>query len=436
LADFMEFERANTLGEAIRWARWSEFKRQRQVAGDEYSPQAISLVELDKVVPTLETLDHITRQLNRPEGHFYPLYISVASEPRYLVEAAKRLITAQNYQDAERALDRAREFLDSSKDTAIYAALLVQQSRLLRMRGTLEDGLEFTERALAETAESKYPLRACRLYAELAYICLKMHRYDQGYQANSKALSLFQLAGSDEKYLLRRILQNMGWLLWRLGDFDAAINSFEEALGIVRELRRLRDIADIKRGTAMCFCAQGRLAEALDLMREALVHLSGEDLRGAYIDTGIILYDLGRKEEALSHYERALELCRPPSGPVHHIYAALNEKGRVLSDLGDVASAITVLEAAWELVEPTDDSEEKVRNLLYRAEIAHHQGDYEGGLDLLSAALATGVPHPTWTPVIHIRIAQMKLARSGGPRAAGDSLQIAIQCLEGRGKWV
>jgi len=95
VADFLEFQRADTLGQAIRWARWSEFKRQRQVAGDEISPQAVSLIELDKVVPTLENLDHITRRLGRPEGHFYPLYINVCFDPKYLVEVGKRLITGQ-----------------------------------------------------------------------------------------------------------------------------------------------------------------------------------------------------------------------------------------------------------------------------------------------------------------------------------------------------
>jgi len=433
LADFVEFERAKTLGEAIRWARWSEFKRQRQVAGDEYSPQAISLVELDKVVPTLETLDHITRRLNRPEGHFYPLYISVASEPRCLVEVAKRLITAQNYGDAERALDRAREFLDSGKDSVIYAALLVQQSRLLRMRGTLEDGLEFTERALAETAESKYPLRACRLYAELAYIYMKMHdRYEEGYRANSRALTLYHLTGHDEKYLLRRILQNMGWLLWRLNVFDAALHSFGEALQLAEELDRSHDIADIKHGMAMCWWGKGCLETALQLMEEAIPQLDGMYLQAAHTNAGIILYDLGRKREALSHLDEALELWQPSYSPYTERYMALNEKGRVLLDLGHLEEGISLLNEAWALLQSSGDAEEKARNLLYRAEAAHRRADHRTSLALLQQAAALNLAHPRLTPLIHIRTAQSCMRIDGGVDEAHQALNSAAQFLDRR----
>jgi len=420
------------MGEAIRWARWSEFKRQRQVAGDQFSPQTVSLVELDKVVPTLETLDYITRRLNRPEGHFYPLYIEAASDPKHLVEVAKRLITAQRFGEAERAMDKAWELSDSSKDTTACAALLVQRSRLLRTRRSLDDALDLVLRLLDETPERRFPLRAAMMQAELGYIYMKLRLYDEGYRANSRALSLHEMAGNSDPDTARRITQNMGWLLWGLHAYDGGLRWFEKALELALDLGRHHDVADIKHGMAMCWWGKEEPVEALRCMQEAVPGLRGADQQLARVNTGVILYDLGRDEEALAHYQQVIDARGEMAPVLGEMYLALNEKGRVLLDLGRLEEAALALDDAWRIVRETRDWEEQARNLLYRSEVARARGEQELRLKLLREAAALDFRHPKLTPLIHIKIAQSQVAAQGTAADVDAALRAAEQHLSGR----
>jgi len=286
---------------------------------------------------------------------------------------------------------------------------------------------------LRDVSETRFPLRACRLYAELAYVFMKLYRYDDGYQANSKALSLYELAGTDDANTLRRIVQNMGWLLWRLNAFDAGLHSFRQALGLAQELNRQHDVTDIKHGMAMCWWGKGNLEEALRLIEEVIPSLEGMFLQLAHTNAGVILCDLGRKKEALASFQKALDTWHPSYSPYSERYMALNEKGRVLFELGRPAEALSALDEAWTLVRNSGSAQEQVRNLMYRADIALEVGQHEESLSLLRQAESVDFSHPRLTPLIHIKIAQSEIAMGDSLGEAKEALEVAVQHLVGRG---
>jgi len=436
LVDYPELLHAQTLGESVRRARRSECLKLREAAGQAISLQALSLIELGRVVPRLDTLDYITRRLRRPPGHFYELYISMVDQPKRLLEACSRLTGWRKFDLAAAALDKALSLARAHPDDPLLAGLLSQQVRLTGEAQGCPVGLEHGLNLLDRYGDETYPFLACRLKTELARLYLKLSKYPEGYRQVNKALTLYRLAAVPDERLYRRIVHNMGWLSWRVHLIDEATECFERTLGLAQEYGDATAMADARHGLAMCLWTRGELEEALHSIDEAISHLSSPDLAqplgSAYNNKGLILYDLGRKREALEHYDKAIALWTPLSPPYERRYVAFNERGRTLYDLNELDQAAETLEQAWTALERSDNCEEVVRNLMYRADVARCAGDYDHAVDLLRRAIGTGLEHPKITPLLHVKVADAELDRSRRRRSTREALRTAIRYLERR----
>jgi len=395
----VEIRRAASLGEAIRWARWSEYMKQSQVAGDSLSPQALSLIERDRVVPRLDTLDYITERLNRPPGHFYPLYLQRAGRPRQLWEAARRLLSWDRADEASQALDKAFSLVGDDAQNEVFGLLTALRIRVTEAQHSSREAVSLALQELARFEPQKHPLLASRLNAELARQHFRLREYAEGYRRSNVALGLYALAETDDERLYRLIVHNLGWLAWRMHAPHEGLAAFQLVLDRAEPEEEPQAVGDALHGTAMCLWSIGQLDTALVKLELALHYLrrSGRQVQIASVlnNLGLILYDLGRKPESLEHFEQALTIWESMNPPHPNRYATLNEKGRLLGDLGLTREANRALEQAWHILGDVDDPEERVRNLLYRAEVALLDEDSPAAVNLLHRALRPGRPADT-----------------------------------------
>ncbi|TMK73042.1 MAG: tetratricopeptide repeat protein [Actinobacteria bacterium] len=189
-----------------------------------------------------------------------------------------------------------------------------------------------------------------------------------------------------------RALFASGYAALGLGDFGAALQRFEEALRLFREL-------DDARGVAQCLAQLGWLATTRD-DHERAVSVSQESLTlardlGDKRTASVALSNLaeiaaadGGWDEATRLFEEALELRRAV-GDRRNVANALLNLGRTELARGDHERAAAVLKEGLELAVELDDTWSISVGLSALAQTALQQGDARQARTLLAEALDT-----------------------------------------------
>jgi tetratricopeptide (TPR) repeat protein len=147
------------------------------------------------------------------------------------------------------------------------------------------------------------------------------------------------------------ILNQRGNTLWAIGQLEAAIESYAEALVIYRAVGMARNEA-----------------RALNNM-------------------GIVFAALGEYEEALAHYKSALKIDQV-LGERSGLALKLGNIGQCYADLGDIAKAQSYLTRALSVAEQTGDSSAASDIAVTLGQVKLQIGDHKGALVLLERGLA------------------------------------------------
>jgi tetratricopeptide (TPR) repeat protein len=140
------------------------------------------------------------------------------------------------------------------------------------------------------------------------------------------------------------LLYSLGGLYWAKRDFEQALEYIRQALELARQTDNERLVTWAHNGLGNVYDELGRYEEAIAEYQRA-IELDPKD---AYPHNGLgnVYYELGRYDEALAEYERAIEL--DPKYAYPH-----NGLGSVYYELGRYDDAIAEYERAIEL-NPTD----------------------------------------------------------------------------------
>jgi DNA-binding SARP family transcriptional activator/tetratricopeptide (TPR) repeat protein len=154
-------------------------------------------------------------------------------------------------------------------------------------------------------------------------------------------------------------LRAEAWLLHSLGDvqavggdFDAAIDCYEQALANQLRLGRVRAAA------------------------------------GSVNDVAAVYYEQGRYAEALAQFRRATDMVRQEPGPGYLIGVFLANQAECLDAMGRYESALELYDQALEVARESGDRPSRAANMSLRAQTLGRLGRFEEALDQHRAALA------------------------------------------------
>jgi tetratricopeptide (TPR) repeat protein len=167
------------------------------------------------------------------------------------------------------------------------------------------------------------------------------------------------LGGVDEDDVGRAALTiEEGLLALREQEFDLALSRFSQALRMAREDGDDRAIAVAMRHLANVRWESGEIAEAEELLRQAMDKLSQRgdrrELAEVLDDLGEVLIDRGKYREAISHLERAFELDERLGAAGSRAWTQLL-LGRAYLQLGERNKAGRFLEDALDEYEQCSD---------------------------------------------------------------------------------
>ena len=164
--------------------------------------------------------------------------------------------------------------------------------------GLLREGLALVKKLLPLSVKEK-KIRA-RLLGGAGTLSHNLGDYLGARDYFSQCLDLWN--AQKNKIEISRVLNNLAWVEWRIGNYDHCISYSENALEISFELNDQQGQAKSFNNLAWTYLSQGLFEKAADLQRKVLsIHESGKNSRGiafAKINLGRALLHMGKISES------------------------------------------------------------------------------------------------------------------------------------------
>jgi len=328
-------------------------------------------------------------------------------------QAARTGLTEEGRVHLERAVSLAH-------DDAEAAEALARLGRVYAMLGNYPEAERVLREALQRAANSPAAMAEARLQMGTV-------RWLQGEMKTARAF--LEQAQADFKRLgLARerasTLTNLGLVLKNMGEYQRAIDAFEESRQLGEALEDWPGMIINGNNLGECLCDLGALPRAEALFRRCLDLAVERDLPAVSIDTrrnlGRLLGETGALDEARRHIEQAIEMARQFQRPYLHAQA-LASLAEVWLAQGDATRAHALAEELLALAGNAANYRARGRLILGRCALARGDGTQalvtlqEGLLDAQAAysemlilrfhaALSQVVDHPAIAQV-HRRIA-------------------------------
>ena len=327
----------NSVGSRLKAARIARGLTQQQLANGVASKGFISLVERDRLNPSLPKLRLLADRLGQPLSHF--VHEAVPQDPVYLLKTAELAIKAN---EPKRALTVIRE----ARSLALTAN---QRADLYRLRGIAFFLLGRRGRALASLYEAAAlappddPELNASIFTELGAVLGYGERFSASMEANLRALQWLDRAKQGDQDLRARLYTNLANDSYRLGEVDQAIAYLQKALRAATDAESLLRMANAHMAMGITARAAGNLEQALKHCDRALsIHrqLGQQKLANQILSNlGDAYFAGGNITEARRYQSECLERARQFNDLIT-IAAATTELARDALQDGAIEEAI------------------------------------------------------------------------------------------------
>jgi DNA-binding SARP family transcriptional activator/tetratricopeptide (TPR) repeat protein len=271
---------------------------------------------------------------------------------------------------AEQELDCAIALIDQAAALGLSEPcwdLAVTMAPLLEVTRHFDEWLHSHRVALGAVRTSREPRGEAALLMELGEMQLERQHYDEAAELLTSAGELFEACG--EQFGMAMVDEKLGRLAMIGADLDEAQRKLNRSAGVLRNLKRLGNLAIVLRCLGQVYLRRAEYAAAEAHLAEAAQLAQGCGARRLH---GQIRYRQGelylatdRLAEAEDEFQGVLELFRTQAELLGEAYA-LHGLGRVRADRGDCTGAEQHLRQALRIsIELEDKSvEESVRSTL------------------------------------------------------------------------
>lgn len=264
---------------------------------------------------------------------------------RYLIKAADKCKRKYSNEEAIRFYNEA---LSLEEDSQKRSEILEGLGDVLKLVASYERGLECYNRALALTEDGK---KKAGILVKAGEVCVKTGELEEAFRKGRGALSLVEATESTaesaahnllgnaywtqgrndealESYLrglkiaekigdrtrLAGLLNNIGLVNNRIGDYDSALKYLNKSVELSKECGNLVQLGNHLNNIGSVYMNQDKWEEALSHLRESLEvktkcgNLGGS--AGTWANIGIIYNGAQRYEEALECFDKSIRLSK------------------------------------------------------------------------------------------------------------------------------
>jgi len=254
----------NSLGTRLKAARLARGLTQQALASGVATKGFISLIERDRLTPSLPKLRLLADRLRQPLSHF--VQEPVPTDPGYLLRAVELAVKA----------GQARQALGLIREALPLPLTANQRAELHRLWGVAAWSMGRKPRALANLykaaalAPPDDPELNAAVYAEIGAVLGSDERFSASIEASLRALQWLDKAKQGDQDLRARVLTNLAQATYRLGQNQEAINYLQQALRAATDAESLVRIANAHMALGITARAAGDLVQAIKHCDRAL----------------------------------------------------------------------------------------------------------------------------------------------------------------------
>lgn len=383
-------------GQRLRALRHARGMRQEDLAGEEYSPTYISMLESGRTRASMKALEYLAARLGVSVSELLG-----GAPPAAHADAALALARALAAGgEAERALEvLAGIRSEPLSPQQLLARLRVEGGALIELRRA-KDALAPLERALTLAQQLGDPAQVARVRKQLGMACYYTFAYREAVQHHLAALEACQRGEIRDAQFELRVLSNLGNDHAVLREHDAAIGYYERALAIAQDVVDQERLAGVHSGLAYAYTMQHDFEAAI---RHA--------------------------QESLTLYEQL--------GAKRVLPEVMNNLAVLYGKVGNVSRADELLQRAIERASATESRIARPHLLLSRAEL-YRERDPRLARELAQQArdVAVATEHREGLLSARLFLAALETEVEAGRAAFEDCLNLAEAELPGRAKQV
>lgn len=352
-----------SIGKRLKEARKGARLTQRELGGDRYSPSYICQLEKDKIRPSVKALEFLGSRLGKPVNYFFAdeeLLAELSQHEQKTSTFHIMLNLGESYlASGQTAL--AQQILDDAIALNLTLDKPLLKGILLRYSGRLKTVLHQEEAAEEDLLDALTIFKDLGVQDELAktyFNLAQLYFYQQSYgQARSyirKASQIIKSAQLDDPVLLIDVTRCSGVLHNVSGEIRQAVEDFEKALELCRQISDSQKLAEIYLNLGLSYKERKESEKAIEYSRKALSIF--ESLQNK-LRTADVLHNLGIAYREKKRYKKAIEF--------------LNQSDLIFSELGDLKRrglVMAELAQAYLGLNKPNMAEEKAKSALALAE--------------------------------------------------------------------
>ena len=310
----------------------------------------------------------------------------------------------------ERSHDALRDVLarlDREQDAGLISEVLARLSWIFKARGIYPEAIKYGQRALSAALESGDPSRVANAENNLGLVSYGKGDLEQGHHCFRRALRA--LAGApaseadqvDELELALRpnvdpvrarvIVNNLGNVHWKRGEWDRATSYYETALQLAERVGDLSGLAAAANNLALIRFGRGDWDGAI-LGFERALDIKAKLGEAAGLSVGLnnlaeVFERVGRWHEAREHYQRSLEI-KLRLGEKKGAGLVLLTLGNLYRKMGELRRAAREVERGFGILGECGDTDALAFGHYYRALLHKDREDFAAALRDITEALA------------------------------------------------
>ncbi|MGE4618791.1 MAG: tetratricopeptide repeat protein, partial [Planctomycetota bacterium] len=288
---------------------------------------------------------------------------------RYLLSAARVLVNLGNQEAAEKFLSK----IDEGSEDEVYLQRQILQSEIFDRKGYAEDSIQILEDLRESVEKSGTSQIAQEFQIHLGLGFAKLGRFDEAVEEYLKGLRFAEERGDELGQA--GLLNNLGNVLLRIREFDAARENFSRSVEIFHRLGHLDRETITRVGLASIDFYQGHLEEAGRIYRDAIETFrliqNRMGLGRNYRNLGEVERLLGRFDIAADCYQRSIE--------VRHAIGDRIGEARAFFDRVDIYAAM----GDWQGACDSNDAGLSIAREIDSSALIR-EGEIRAGLNLLS----------------------------------------------------
>lgn len=380
-----------TLGQKLKAARKARRMTQRELGAGTLSESFISMVEHDRVRPSLATLQILSERLGEPLTHFLADSPPIGDQADVAVHRGEALLRQHRFTEALEAFSTAQGSAEASGDVNVRVRCESGLGQSLAGIRQFDLARQHLEAALAMAEAARNAELAAAVEHAIGFLEFRARRLTRARDAIESGIARLRIAGVADSETMGKLVALQGRVYLELGLPAQALECYRTAELLLARTADPSHQGLLHFNIGIACERQGAVEQArLHLQQAADLFAMHENLRLLGLtqrSLGILHLERGDMERAVPALIQSLHLAHQ-TGDDEGRAQSMVELARALTRRGEVEEARRLAEEAQALARRLQDPAEAARADAALAGVAHAEGKIDEAVTRLQQAAA------------------------------------------------